>query len=84
MLPAEGFLMAELTTDSLRTAADTFFPPVVGVVGGGMDLARSRSLVIQTLAFARLVSLHDLRVDGYACRQQGGDDFIKCLVPRMV
>lgn len=36
--------------------------------GGGIDLARSRSLKFQTLAFARDVPLQDLRTCKYPCK----------------
>lgn len=56
--------------DSRWMAMDTLPPPamplplpptdVEGLGGGGIDLARSRSLTFQTLALARVVSLEDL------------------------
>lgn len=51
----------------LASAADRRWIPlspmaIDGFAGGGMDLARSRSLKFQTLALARVVSLQDLCV----------------------
>lgn len=47
--------LAAPASESRLTAMDAL-EPLVGRAGGGMDLARSRSLMFQTLAFARRVS----------------------------